>query len=194
LLDARDHLLHKGRWVVTPRCSRRRSKPWSSGSRSASTAAWFACRCASSNGCFQSGPPRTVSRSLLPTADPVRGHCRTENPSAAVERWECRDQRAGLAVGPWDRADTRGSVSDQPLSCRSLQATATGRYAPKRAFPAPGCPMTARGDFGHDHLATGSISLTNTRWLRSRDTNVAPHARSLKRTPPRGRGGEPREH
>ena len=29
--------------------------------------------------------PRTVRRGLLPTADPVRGHCRTEDPSAAVD-------------------------------------------------------------------------------------------------------------
>ena len=76
----------------------------SSRSRSASTAAWSGSRGACSSGCYRSAPPRTVRRSLLSSADPVREHRPAEAASAAVDRGRgCGDQRAGFALGAIDR-------------------------------------------------------------------------------------------
>ena len=97
---------------------------------------WFGFRGVCSSGCSRSSPPRALRRSLLPPADPVRGHRRAEAAPAPVDRGrECGDQRARPAL----RADRRRSSGlppnrrSRPFSVTQLRIR-SGSSCPIRAI------------------------------------------------------------
>ena len=94
-------------------------RPSSSGSRSASTVAWYGCRGACSNGCCRNGPrPSAALRRTTPSGPGSRASPSGSCAGAADRGRECGDQRAGFALGGRSRHQPgppqTGAVDPQP--------------------------------------------------------------------------------